>query len=47
MGGTTPYKEPFEGSMMEAWQNAGYFGDGVEFRPAGVSSGWTRVATFV
>jgi CD2 antigen cytoplasmic tail-binding protein 2 len=38
---------PFDGPTMKAWQDAGYFGEGVEFRPAGDEGGWTRVATFV
>ncbi|KAK4455605.1 LIN1-like protein [Podospora aff. communis PSN243] len=38
---------PFDGPTMKAWQDAGYFGEGVEFRPAGKENGWTRVATFV
>ncbi|KAK4190265.1 LIN1-like protein [Podospora australis] len=39
---------PFDGPTMEAWREAGYFGEGVEFRHAGEEeSGWTRVATFV
>ncbi|OLN91936.1 LIN1-like protein [Colletotrichum chlorophyti] len=37
---------PFDGPTMKAWQDAGYFGEGVEFRPVG-EDGWTRVATFV
>ncbi|KAL0940991.1 lin1 family protein [Colletotrichum truncatum] len=36
---------PFDGPTMKAWQDAGYFGEGVEFRPVG-EEGWTRVATF-
>ncbi|KAL2265567.1 hypothetical protein VTJ83DRAFT_6667 [Remersonia thermophila] len=38
---------PFDGPTMKAWQDAGYFGEGVEFRPAGEEGGWTRVASFV
>ncbi|TPX13211.1 uncharacterized protein E0L32_006411 [Thyridium curvatum] len=38
---------PFDGPTMKAWQDAGYFGEGVEFRPAGEEGGWTRVAHFV
>lgn len=33
---------PYEGAMMVTWNDAGYFGDGVEFREAG-SEGWSRV----
>ncbi|KAI1411726.1 hypothetical protein F5Y13DRAFT_54127 [Hypoxylon sp. FL1857] len=36
---------PFDGPTMKAWQDAGYFGEGVEFREAG-EEGWTRVANF-
>ena len=38
---------PFDGPTMGAWQNAGYFGDGVEFRHAGDPDGWTRAVSFV
>ena len=38
---------PYEGSMMVQWSEAGYLGEGVEFRQAGSSEGWTRVADFV
>ncbi|KAK4250151.1 hypothetical protein C7999DRAFT_29400 [Corynascus novoguineensis] len=38
---------PFDGPTMKAWQDAGYFGEGVEFRPAGEEGEWTRVVTFV
>jgi CD2 antigen cytoplasmic tail-binding protein 2 len=39
---------PFDGATMVAWQDAGYFGEGVEFRRAGPEEGpWTRVAEFV
>ncbi|KAI0378355.1 hypothetical protein F5Y04DRAFT_261867 [Hypomontagnella monticulosa] len=37
---------PFDGPTMKAWQDAGYFGEGVEFREAG-EGGWSRVADFV
>lgn len=37
---------PFDGPTMKAWQDAGYFGEGVEFKEAGDDS-WTRVANFV
>ncbi|KAF6834332.1 lin1 family protein [Colletotrichum plurivorum] len=37
---------PFDGPTMKAWQDAGYFGEGVEFRTVG-EDGWSRVATFV
>ncbi|KAL2129351.1 hypothetical protein VTI74DRAFT_7912 [Chaetomium olivicolor] len=38
---------PFDGPTMKAWQDAGYFGEGVEFRPAGEEGEWSRLATFV
>ncbi len=37
---------PFDGPTMKAWQDAGYFGEGVEFRPAGEDEEWTRIAAF-
>ncbi|KAI6089038.1 hypothetical protein F4821DRAFT_232782 [Hypoxylon rubiginosum] len=37
---------PFDGPTMKAWQDAGYFGEGVEFREAGDSI-WSRVVDFV
>lgn len=37
---------PFEGSMMKAWQDAGYFGEGVEFREVGDES-WSLATDFV
>ena len=38
---------PYDGSMMIAWNNAGYFGDGVEFRRKGGSGDWSRNVDFV
>lgn len=38
---------PYEGSIMTQWNEAGYFGDGVEFRRATAGGEWTRVADFV
>ncbi|KAJ4307046.1 hypothetical protein N0V88_000421 [Collariella sp. IMI 366227] len=38
---------PFDGPTMKAWQDAGYFGEGVEFRHAGAEGEWSRLATFV
>lgn len=38
---------PYEGAMMESWRNAGYFGEGVEFRRVGDTGPWTAVASFV
>lgn len=37
---------PYDGQMMTAWNDAGYFGDGVEFRQAGKDS-WSRSVDFV
>ena len=37
---------PYEGGMMVQWSEAGYFGDGVEFREVG-GKGWSRVVDFV
>ena len=37
---------PYEGQMMVSWNEAGYFGDGVEFREIG-ESGWNRAVDFV
>ncbi|KAH9883912.1 hypothetical protein F4778DRAFT_581018 [Xylariomycetidae sp. FL2044] len=36
---------PFDGGTMRAWEDAGYFGEGVEFRPVGAES-WSRTADF-
>ncbi|TKA28966.1 hypothetical protein B0A50_03378 [Salinomyces thailandicus] len=33
---------PYDGLTMKAWSEAGYFGEGVEFRRAG-AAGWSRV----
>jgi CD2 antigen cytoplasmic tail-binding protein 2 len=38
---------PYEGSMMTQWNDAGYFGEGVEFRRTPGEGEWTRVADFV
>ena len=37
---------PYDSEMMKSWTSAGYFGDGVEFRRAGDTGEWTRVADF-
>lgn len=37
---------PYDGSMMLTWNDAGYFGDGVEFREVG-KEGWNRLVDFV
>ncbi|CZT11825.1 uncharacterized protein RCO7_07483 [Rhynchosporium graminicola] len=38
---------PYDGTTMAAWQDAGYFGEGVEFRIAGDQGAWERVVDFV
>jgi CD2 antigen cytoplasmic tail-binding protein 2 len=38
---------PFDGATMKSWQDAGYFGEGVEFRRAEGGGEWTRVSPFV
>jgi len=39
---------PYDGPTMVAWNNAGYFGDGVEFRRAGHDDEqWNRSVDFV
>ncbi|KAL2205309.1 GYF domain protein [Sarocladium strictum] len=42
-GGT---QGPFKGQMMKAWQEAGYFGEGVEFRKVGDGNEWSRAVSF-
>ncbi|KAL7795250.1 hypothetical protein V8C37DRAFT_374959 [Trichoderma ceciliae] len=38
---------PFDGPTMKAWQDAGYFGQGVEFRAVGGDEGaWAALADF-
>ncbi|KAI1438569.1 hypothetical protein GGR50DRAFT_368672 [Xylaria sp. CBS 124048] len=37
---------PFDGAMMKAWQDAGYFGEGVEFRGVGDEM-WSRAVDFI
>ncbi|KAL2045808.1 hypothetical protein ABVK25_012047 [Lepraria finkii] len=37
---------PYDGAMMVSWNNAGYFGEGVEFRKVG-EEGWSRSVDFV
>ena len=37
---------PYGGPMMVSWNDAGYFGDGVEFRELG-DEGWSRSVDFV
>ncbi len=38
---------PYDGATMVALHNAGYFGEGVEFRKEGEEGGWSRVVDFV
>ncbi|RDL33989.1 Uncharacterized protein BP5553_08357 [Venustampulla echinocandica] len=38
---------PYDGATMMAWQNAGYFGEGVEFKKVDDEGGWSRVVDFV
>lgn len=37
---------PYDGATMAAWQDAGYFGEGVEFRRADDNGPWDRVVAF-
>ena len=37
---------PYDGATMTVWQDAGYFGEGVEFRREGEKE-WNRVAEFL
>jgi len=41
-----PKQGPYDGPTMKAWQDAGYFGEGVEFRIVG-DDDWSRTASFV
>ncbi len=38
---------PYDGTMMVSWNDAGYFGDGVEFRRVDQSGDWSRSVDFV
>lgn len=38
---------PYDGTTMVGWQEAGYFGEGVEFRRGGDEGAWSRVVDFV
>ncbi|KAI9372146.1 hypothetical protein BJX61DRAFT_459202 [Aspergillus egyptiacus] len=38
---------PYDGPTMESWQNAGYFGEGVEFRKVGDTGEWNSNTNFV
>lgn len=37
---------PYDGSMMVSWNEAGYFGDGVEFRRVGQGGDWSQSVDF-
>lgn len=37
---------PYDADMMAGWTEAGYFGDGVEFRRVGEGGEWSRLADF-
>jgi CD2 antigen cytoplasmic tail-binding protein 2 len=37
---------PYDSNMMVQWNDAGYFGDGVEFRSIGDGGSWTRATNF-
>ncbi|KAH8678002.1 hypothetical protein BX600DRAFT_141833 [Xylariales sp. PMI_506] len=37
---------PYDGPTMKAWQDAGYFGEGVEFKAVGDDE-WSRIVNFV
>lgn len=37
---------PYDSGMMESWKNAGYFGEGVEFRKAGDTGEWSAAVDF-
>jgi CD2 antigen cytoplasmic tail-binding protein 2 len=38
---------PYDGSMMNSWKTAGYFGEGVEFRRVGDTGAWSNSVNFV
>jgi CD2 antigen cytoplasmic tail-binding protein 2 len=38
---------PYEGSMMVQWNDAGYFGVGVEFKKASAPGDWSQVVDFL
>ncbi|KAJ5670747.1 uncharacterized protein N7477_006110 [Penicillium maclennaniae] len=38
---------PYDGSMMDSWKSAGYFGEDVEFRRVGDTGAWSSNANFV
>ena len=38
---------PYDGNMMVSWNDAGFFGEGVEFRKAGEGGEWSRSVDFI
>ncbi|KAJ5178782.1 hypothetical protein N7492_001992 [Penicillium capsulatum] len=38
---------PYDSAMMDSWKNAGYFGEGVEFRRVGDTGPWSGTVDFV
>ncbi|KAJ5963900.1 uncharacterized protein N7479_003776 [Penicillium vulpinum] len=38
---------PYDSAMMDSWKNAGYFGEGVEFRRVGDPGPWSGSGTFL
>ncbi|EKV09740.1 GYF [Penicillium digitatum] len=38
---------PYDSAMMDSWKNAGYFGEGVEFRRVGDSRPWSGTVNFL
>lgn len=38
---------PYEATLMKQWNEAGYFGEGVEFRQQNSTEPWTRIAEFL
>ncbi|KAL2812099.1 hypothetical protein BJX63DRAFT_397529 [Aspergillus granulosus] len=38
---------PYDGPTMESWKNAGYFGEGVEFRKTTDTGEWSSTVSFV
>ncbi|MCJ1254856.1 hypothetical protein MMC24_002672 [Lignoscripta atroalba] len=38
---------PYDGVMMVSWNDAGYFGEGVEFKRVGVEGDWSRSVEFI
>jgi CD2 antigen cytoplasmic tail-binding protein 2 len=38
---------PYDSAMMDSWNSAGYFGEGVEFRRVGDTGSWSSSVSFV